>query len=90
MFIAAVFLQKEPCMSFIAISPTIFTFRRKIQERLVTLRREKVTAVKQKDSCINIKSVEGKTQTIETFANAMAKNPLFSSQHSQVGTTHNK
>ena len=44
---------------------------------LVTLRREKVTVVKQKDSCINIKSVEGNHLLIETSSNVVTKTSVF-------------
>ena len=44
---------------------------------LVTLRRENVTAVKQRDPYINIKSVEGKTQMVETSSDVVIKTSIL-------------
>ena len=44
---------------------------------LVTLRTENVTAVKQRDPYINIKSVEGKAQMVETSSDVVIKTSIL-------------
>ena len=44
---------------------------------IVTLRTENVTAVKQRDPYINIKSVEGKAQMVETSSDVVIKTSIL-------------
>ena len=43
----------------------------------MTLRTENVTVVKQRDPYINIKSVEGKTQMVETSSDVVIKTSIL-------------
>ena len=52
-------------------------FNLSIDLLLGTFRKEKVTVMKQKNSCINIKSAQGKTLLIEASLNVTIKTPHF-------------